>query len=323
MLVSGYGALSDDEDAAEVSSDSVFTGPEAARVKSGPAIFHLPIKRPVPVNDSADEPALKKLKTSMATAKSIFEVLPQPRAPQTVTSNSTANRISFSSVPSVSRKITAAPPVQVKETGVVIEDEKEDLKPVKGDEADAFEQENDDLQERGEDASRVAHDIVGPSFGVTMPSEESYEAYPEIPDAYPPPNPNVDLYSSSPSGLQYQPFANYAQLPPVSVMQYQTQLNSAEPLEKKWAELHGVAEDSFQVVNAAQLTDMGSFTPTDKAQLERMQKIGSKLTATAASKRTGHISHLMMEAEAAELLAEEQKAAARLIRKETRSRYGW
>lgn len=47
------------------------------------------------------------------------------------------------------------------------------------------------------------------------------------------------------------------------------------------------------------------------------------MKASAASKRTGHISHLVIEAEQAELLAMERRAAEKLIRKETRKRYGW
>jgi len=284
------------------------------RVKSGPAIFHLPIKRPVAFNSDADEPAIKKLKTSMATAKSIFEVLPQPKAKQNPAPKPPTNPVA-----PISRKITSAPPVKSDESGVIIEDEADESGQEILDGAEDFEKQSNELEGRGEAESSVS----GPSFGVAMPTEDSYEAYPEAPEAFPQPNPNVDLYSSNPSSLQYQPYGSYAPLPPVSVMQYQSMLNSAEPLEKKWGEQRGVAEDTLQVVNAAQLTDLGSYTPTDKAQLERMQKIGSKLSATAASKRTGHISHLMMEAEAAELLAEEQKATARMIRKETRSRYGW
>jgi len=45
--------------------------------------------------------------------------------------------------------------------------------------------------------------------------------------------------------------------------------------------------------------------------------------SSSASKRTGHISHLLVEAEQAELLLEERKAQARLIKKETKARYGW
>jgi len=44
---------------------------------------------------------------------------------------------------------------------------------------------------------------------------------------------------------------------------------------------------------------------------------------SAVSKRTGNVSHLLIEAEQAEALQQEQKALARAQKRETRARYGW
>jgi hypothetical protein len=94
--------------------------------------------------------------------------------------------------------------------------------------------------------------------------------------------------------------------------------------DHKWGEGHTkLADGEMLELNASELTDVTLYNKEEQRALQRMLQIKAGMKPTAMSKRTGHVSHLLVEAEQAELLLQEQKAAARIQKRETRARYGW
>jgi hypothetical protein len=266
--------------------------------------------------DPSDEPATKKFRTSTSAAKSIFDVLPAPKGSsssakgESQPSSSTTTKSSAT----ISKKISSAPAVRDDE-GLLIEEEQDEVEPKELNESHEEFAQIDALEDRGEKD-------YGPSIGATMPDNSGYEAYPE-PEEFATPNPRVDLYSTDPSLLAQNTNILYASYAPVSALGVGLPPSKVHlPPELKWGELHDLGEQ-IEEVNAASLTDMGNYTTADKAQLERLAKLSGMKSSSSASKRTGHISHLVMEAEQAELLAMERKVAQKMLQRETRQRYGW
>jgi len=167
-----------------------------------------------------------------------------------------------------------------------------------------------------------------------------------------PPQPQIPYSSQLQSQIRYTqgpPYNNYPQSPPQPQPQSQTQprftqgqagnqaLGPWEPSKKnssmlisglptpnsQWQRDLADIEDCEVIdINGADL-HRNSWTETRKEEAERLLALSRGVKPTRISKRKGQITHLAFESEQQELLEQERRHAARLLRQQTRAKYGW